>query len=70
MWRSVGFMASLSAILCLACLVAFVVVLSGGKYKRETGWPIVTGMLSLVAVMEFVVISIVASTFLARALSR
>ncbi|KAG9252058.1 uncharacterized protein F5Z01DRAFT_247036 [Emericellopsis atlantica] len=60
MWRSVGFMATLSAILCLACLVAFTVVMSGGKYKRETGWPFVTVMLSLVAIVQFVVIAIVA----------
>ncbi|KND86657.1 hypothetical protein TOPH_08705 [Tolypocladium ophioglossoides CBS 100239] len=63
MWRTVGFMASLAAILCLAGLVGFAVILRGGKYKRETGWPFVGGMLSLVAVVEFVMISIVAYLF-------
>ena len=59
LWKTVGFMASLSAILCLASLVCFLVVMKGGKYKRETGWPFVSGMLTLVSVVEFVIISIV-----------
>ncbi|KJK89031.1 hypothetical protein H633G_07080 [Metarhizium anisopliae BRIP 53284] len=36
---------------------------TGGKYKRETGWPLVAGMLTLVSVVEFAVISIVAYLF-------
>lgn len=60
MWRTVGFMASFAVILCLACLVSFLVIMGGGKYKRETGWPFVGAMLTLVAVVEFVIISIVA----------
>lgn len=61
MWRTVGFMASFATILCLACLVSFTVIMAGGKYKRETGWPFVGVMLTLVAVVEFVIISIVVS---------
>lgn len=60
MWRTVGFMASFAVILCLACLVSFLVIMGDGKYKRETGWPFVSAMLTLVAVVEFVIISIVA----------
>ncbi|OAQ70690.1 pre-mRNA splicing factor [Pochonia chlamydosporia 170] len=60
MWKTVGFMASLAAIMCLASLVCFLVVMRGGKYKRETGWPFVSGMLTLVSVVEFVIISLVA----------
>lgn len=59
MWKTVGFMASLAAIMCLASLVCFLVVMKGGKYKRETGWPFVSGMLTLVSVVEFVIISLV-----------
>lgn len=59
MWRTVGFMASISALLCLASLVTFAVVLKGGKYEREKGWPFVTFLLSLVSTTQFVVISIV-----------
>ncbi|CAM1500978.1 Fc.00g101400.m01.CDS01 [Cosmosporella sp. VM-42] len=60
MWRTVGFMASFATILCLAGIVSFLVIMSGGKYKRETGWPFVGVMLTLVAVVEFAIISIVA----------
>lgn len=52
-------MASFAVIVCLACLVSFSVVMGGGKYKRETGWPLVAGMLALASVVEFVIISIV-----------
>lgn len=52
-------MASISALLCLASLVTFAVVLKGGKYEREKGWPFVTFLLSLVSTTQFVVISIV-----------
>lgn len=58
-----GFLASFSAILCLATLVCFLVVMRGGKYRRETGWPLVSGMLTVVAVVELVVISAVAYLF-------
>ncbi|KAH7149637.1 hypothetical protein B0J13DRAFT_621475 [Dactylonectria estremocensis] len=63
MWRTVGFMASFSTILCLAGLVSFAVILGGGKYKRETGWPFVGAMLTLVSAVEFATISIVAYLF-------
>ncbi|RCI12153.1 hypothetical protein L249_0964 [Ophiocordyceps polyrhachis-furcata BCC 54312] len=63
LWRTIGFMASLATILCLACLTCFLVVMRGGKYKRETGWPFVAGMLSVVSVVELVLISMVAYLF-------
>lgn len=54
-------MASFATILCLGGLVTFVVIMSGGKYKRETGWPFVGSMMTLVAIVEFITISIVVS---------
>ncbi|KAL7786634.1 hypothetical protein V8C37DRAFT_391919 [Trichoderma ceciliae] len=60
MWRTVGFMASFAIILCLASLIAFALVMGGGKYRRETGWPFVSALLTLVSVVEFIIISIVA----------
>lgn len=59
MWRTVGFMASFGIVLCLATLISFALVMGGGKYRRETGWPFVVVLLTLVSVVEFVVISIV-----------
>ncbi|KAG5962652.1 hypothetical protein E4U57_006904 [Claviceps arundinis] len=63
MWKTAGFLASFSAILCLATLVCFLIIIMGGKYKREIGWPLVSGMLTVVAMTEFVVISAVAFLF-------
>jgi hypothetical protein len=60
MWRTVGFLASFVVILYLATLISFLVVMRGGKYKRETGWPFVTAMLAITSVFELVIISIVA----------
>ncbi|KAG5658270.1 hypothetical protein KAF25_007221 [Fusarium avenaceum] len=60
MWRTVGFLASFTTLLCLGGLVTFIVIMCGGKYKRETGWPFAAGMLTLVSVVEFAAISIVA----------
>ncbi|KAK2038308.1 hypothetical protein LZ31DRAFT_129834 [Colletotrichum somersetense] len=60
MWRSVGFLASFSTILHLASIVAFLVIMSGGKYKRETGWTVLSGLMILVGVVEFVLMGIVA----------
>ncbi|KAL7927860.1 hypothetical protein ACQKWADRAFT_278052 [Trichoderma austrokoningii] len=60
MWRTVGFMASFTIILCLASLITFALVMGGGKYRRETGWPFVSALLTLVSVVEFIIISIVA----------
>lgn len=69
MWKTVGFLASFSVILCLGALVSFVVVMRGGKYKRETGWPFVAAMLSLVSTVEFIIISIVVRTTASIALA-
>ncbi|PHH81320.1 hypothetical protein CDD82_1021 [Ophiocordyceps australis] len=60
MWRSIGFMAALAAILSFATMTCFVVVMYGGKLKRETGWPFVTSMLGLVSLVELITISMVA----------
>ncbi|KAL0942667.1 uncharacterized protein CTRU02_200553 [Colletotrichum truncatum] len=60
MWRSVGFLASFSTIMHLASLVTFLIIMSGGKYKRETGWKVLSGLLLVVAVVEFTLMGIVA----------
>ncbi|KAI0393346.1 hypothetical protein F5Y17DRAFT_459018 [Xylariaceae sp. FL0594] len=63
LWRSSGFLLSFATIVELATLVTFVVVLAGGKYKRETGWRIVGGLLMADAVVEFASMGIVAWLF-------
>ncbi|KAH6690581.1 hypothetical protein F5X68DRAFT_259992 [Plectosphaerella plurivora] len=63
MWRSIGFLASFSVILHLATLVSFLVVMGGGRFKREVGWKVVSVLLLSVAAVEVVIISIVAYLF-------
>lgn len=59
MWRSVGFLMSFAAVLELVCLVAFVVILCGGKQKREGGWKVLCFGLGLVGVVQAAGMSIV-----------
>lgn len=63
MWRTVAFLAALAALMCLAGIVTFGVVMKGGKYKRETSWPFIAFMMAIVSALEFSVISIVAYLF-------
>lgn len=51
---------SFAAVVELVTLVAYVVVLLGGKQKRETGWKILVFMLVLVGVVQAASMSIVA----------
>ncbi|KAK5987521.1 hypothetical protein PT974_11652 [Cladobotryum mycophilum] len=60
MWRTVSFIASFAVILCLVNLITFALILGGGKYKRETGWPFIGAMLTMIATLQFIIISIVA----------
>ena len=60
MWRTTGFLVSLAAVLELVTLVAFRVVMAGGKQKRVGGWRILGGLLSTVALVLVAAVSIVA----------
>jgi len=60
MWRSVGWLMNVSAVMELVTLIAFIVVLLGGKQKRETGWRILSFLLIVVAVMQCAGMAIVA----------
>ena len=59
MWRSVGFLMNLTFVIELATLVAFAVILLGGRDKREGGWKIVSGLLAIVAIGQLVSMAIV-----------
>jgi hypothetical protein len=52
MWRSVGFMMSFAAVLECATVVAYVVIIAGGKQKRETGWKVLAVMLVFVGALQ------------------
>ncbi|KAH7026218.1 uncharacterized protein B0I36DRAFT_330146 [Microdochium trichocladiopsis] len=63
MWRSSGFLLSFATIVELATLITFLVVMLGGKYKRETGWKLIGSFLVADAVIEFAGMGIVAYLF-------
>ncbi|KAJ3482048.1 hypothetical protein NLG97_g7672 [Lecanicillium saksenae] len=63
MWRTTGWLASFSVVLGLAGLVSFGITLGGGKYKRESGWPFVSGLIATFAAVQLVIVSVVAYLF-------
>ncbi|EGX95886.1 hypothetical protein CCM_00540 [Cordyceps militaris CM01] len=63
LWRTAGWLASLSVVLALAGLVSFGITLGGGKYKRASGWPFVAGLVAAFAAVQLIVISAVAYLF-------
>ncbi|KAI0875647.1 hypothetical protein GGS24DRAFT_454331 [Hypoxylon argillaceum] len=63
LWRTSGFLLSFATIVELATLVSFLVVLAGGKFKREGGWRLIGGLLLADAVVEFAGMGIVAWLF-------
>ncbi|MCJ1244626.1 hypothetical protein MMC30_001825 [Trapelia coarctata] len=52
MWRSVGFLMSFAVVMEGMTLIAFLVVIAGGKQKREQGWKILSGMLLLAGMIQ------------------
>ncbi|KAK4154595.1 hypothetical protein C8A00DRAFT_32631 [Chaetomidium leptoderma] len=63
MWRTTGFLMNFAVVAELATLVGFLIIMAGGKVKRQGGWRIPGGMLAVVAVVEFVGMAIVAYLF-------
>lgn len=54
MWRTTGFLMCLAIVGELATLVGFLIVLAGGKQKREGGgWKVLGGILVLIGLLEF-----------------
>lgn len=59
MWRSVGFLMNFAVVLEGMTIAAFVVLLAGGKQKREQGWGFMATMAALAALVQAVGMSIV-----------
>jgi len=59
MWRSVGFLMNFAAVIELATLVAFAVILLGGRDKREGGWKIVSSLLAGIALVQLASMAVV-----------
>ncbi|KAJ5624017.1 hypothetical protein N7510_000326 [Penicillium lagena] len=63
MWRSVGFLMSFAVVLQGMSVVAYLIILSGGKRVRENGWRILSLMVILSAVVQAAGMSVVAYLF-------
>lgn len=61
MWRTVGWLMSVATILELVSLVGTVVILSGGKARREAGWRVLAGLLVVVGLVLFAGMALVVS---------
>jgi hypothetical protein len=59
MWRSTGFLMNFSIIFEVAVLVAYLVILVGGRGTREVGWKILTPLLLVVAAAQLVAMTLV-----------
>ena len=45
----------------LACIVAYITILAGGRAVRESGWKILAGLLSTVALGQVIAMALVVS---------
>jgi hypothetical protein len=52
MWRTVGFLMNIAAVLELATLIAYLVIIIGGRQKREYGWKVLVGLLTLIGIIQ------------------
>ncbi|KAK3070898.1 hypothetical protein LTR53_009643 [Teratosphaeriaceae sp. CCFEE 6253] len=60
MWRSTGFLMNFSIVIELACVVAYIVILVGGRSSREAGWQVLASLLGLVAAGQMIAMALVA----------
>lgn len=61
MWRTTGFLMNFATIVELAAVIGVLIIVAGGKVKRQGGWKILGGLLGAVAGAEFVGMAIVVS---------
>ena len=59
MWRSTGFLMNFSIIFEVAVLVAYLVILVGGRGTREVGWKILARLLLVVSGAQLVAMTLV-----------
>jgi hypothetical protein len=58
-WRTVGFGANFAIALHGVAIVVFVILLEGGKMRRQHGYKLLAGVLGFVALVEFFIIGAV-----------
>lgn len=70
MWRTTAFMMSFTAVIELATLVAYLVIIIGGRQKRENGWKLLTLLLVIIGAAQcFCMSTIVSIAYYGRGFS-
>ena len=52
MWRTVGFLMSFAVVLEGMTIAAFMILLMGGKQRREQGWGVLAILVALAAAVQ------------------
>ncbi|MCJ1274011.1 hypothetical protein MMC21_001805 [Puttea exsequens] len=60
MWRTVGFLMSFAIVVEGMTLITYIVILVGGKQKREQGWKILSGLHFVVGLLQMASMAIIA----------
>ncbi|KAK3377815.1 hypothetical protein B0H63DRAFT_478047 [Podospora didyma] len=63
LWRTAELTMTLAAVIELASVVAFMVILAGGKARREKGWRVLGGLLAVVALLQLFALALVTYVF-------
>lgn len=63
LWRSVGFLMSFAVVLEGMTLAAYIVIIGGGRQKREAGWRALSFMLMFIGVVQCAAMAIMVITF-------
>lgn len=62
MWRSVGFLMSFGVVLEGMTIAAFLILLVGGKQKREQGWGVMATLAGIAAVVQALGMALIVSS--------
>lgn len=63
MWRSVGFLMTFAVVLMSLAIVAYIIILSGGKKLRETGWGVLSSIIILSVAVQVASMALIVSLF-------
>lgn len=61
MWRSVGFLMSFAVVIEGMNLIVYIIILAGGKQKRESAWKFLAGLHVIAAALQIAAMAIIVS---------
>lgn len=59
LWRTTGFLMNFAAVLELVTIVTYIVILAGGKQKRQSGWKVLAALLVVTGAVQCAAMAIV-----------